>query len=52
MRMEDPAQALGNVLPQATTAGLSLRDVGDRQRHAGRRRGHLPAYGDLPHDGP
>lgn len=28
MRMEDLAQALGNVLPQATTAGLSLRDVG------------------------
>lgn len=28
MRMQDLAQALGNVLPQATTAGLSLTDVG------------------------
>lgn len=28
MRMGDLATSLGNVLPQATTAGLSLRDVG------------------------
>ena len=28
MRMQDLATSLGNVLPQATTAGLSLRDVG------------------------
>lgn len=28
MHMEDLAQSLGNVLPQATTAGLSLKDVG------------------------
>jgi TP901 family phage tail tape measure protein len=28
MRMQDLATALGNVLPQATTAGLSLTDVG------------------------
>ncbi len=28
MRMGDLAQSLGNVLPQATTAGLSLTDVG------------------------
>ncbi len=28
MRMGDLALALGNVLPQATTAGLSLKDVG------------------------
>lgn len=28
MRMQDLATSLGNVLPQATTAGLSLKDVG------------------------
>ena len=28
MRMQDLADALGNVLPQATTAGLSITDVG------------------------
>jgi TP901 family phage tail tape measure protein len=28
MRMQDLATSLGNVLPQATTAGLSLTDVG------------------------